>query len=99
MEFHEGLRVWVGAIKLDNRFPEKAAIQQFLYGAEDNSAEDADIVALYFTDLELNESTADDLRHGLRAVMRNADDYIFNSEDPGIGIKGVPASIVKIAEH
>lgn len=53
---HEpGLRVWVGAIKLDKRFPEFGAIQHFMYGTPDNSAEDADVIALYLTDLHLDE--------------------------------------------
>lgn len=33
--------MWVGAIKLDKRYPEFSALQHFLYGDPNNTAEDA----------------------------------------------------------
>jgi hypothetical protein len=93
-----GLRVWVGAIKLDKRYPEFSALQHFLYGDPNNTAEDADVIALYFTDLHLDEHNVGEIRHLLRKNVRNPDDYVYNEEDPGLQIKNIPAILVKIAE-
>eukprot|EP00668_Euglena_longa_P000255 GGOE01000342.1.p1 GENE.GGOE01000342.1~~GGOE01000342.1.p1 ORF type:complete len:1064 (-),score=355.40 GGOE01000342.1:342-3062(-) len=96
---HEpGLRVWVGAIKLDKRFPEFNAIQHFMYGTPDNSAEDADVIALYLTDLHLDEHNVGEIRHLLRKNVHQPEDYVYNEEDPGLQIKNIPAILVKIAE-
>ena len=93
----EQLHVWVGSIKLDKRFPSREALEKFMYGSPSCSAEDADVVALYFTDLSL-DSEIEEMRDLLRKHMRNADDYVYNSEDPGIGLAGIPATFVNVKD-
>ena len=74
------IRVWVGAIKLDNRHPTKHALQAFMYGTPSNSADGADVIALYLTDLFLDQQIAEEIRHLLSKTVRNPEDYIFNEE-------------------
>jgi hypothetical protein len=60
------LRVWVCAVKLDHRHPTPAALEALLYGSPAASAEDADVVALSFTDLEVTEGNVGGLRRLLQ---------------------------------
>lgn len=92
------LRVWVGAIKLDRRHPETAALEHFMYGHPENSAKDADVIALYFTDLHLTDHNVKGVRNLLRSMIHQPEDYVFNEEDPGLQIKNIPAILVKISE-
>ncbi|CAE8596003.1 unnamed protein product, partial [Polarella glacialis] len=78
------LKVWLGFIKLENKYPTQAVLQQLLYGSESSSADDADVVALFLTDLVLSEENVDSLRHMLRKALRKPDEYILNEEDPGL---------------
>jgi len=90
-----GLRVWVGCIKLDNRFPDFETLQSFMYGNLSCSAQGADVIALYFTDLSLEgEDTVEPVRHLLKKVVPNPSEYIFNTDDPGLGLQGIPAIFV-----
>lgn len=72
--------MWVGAIKLDRRHPERSALQHFMYGHPKNSAKDADVIALYFTDLHLDDDNISEVRHLLKKNVLNASDYVYNEE-------------------
>lgn len=39
-----------------------------------------DVIALYFTDLHLDEHNVGEIRHLLRKNVRNPDDYVYNEE-------------------
>ena len=81
------LRVWVGCIKLDNKFPRRSTIRDMLYNSPDNDATDADVIALFFTDLEITENTAKSLRHRLKKALKNQEDYILNEDDGALPIR------------
>lgn len=101
MEAFEGvsLKVWLGFIKLDDKFPARDALQQVLYGSEEASAKDADVIALFLTDLLIAEDTAKDLRHMLRNAMEGrAVDYLFNEDDKANLVRHIPAQLVKATE-
>jgi hypothetical protein len=91
------LRVWLCAVKLDNRQPTRETLEKLLYGSKDASAEDADVIALSFTDLLVTRSNVDSLRQMLRKVMRRSDDYVYNEDDDGLVLRNIPAQLVRTA--
>lgn len=93
------LKVWLGSVKLDNAFPTPEALQQLLYGSESSSAEDADVIGLFLTDLLLNNENVDSLRHMLKKALRSPEDYIVNESDRALLIRYIPAQLVKSGEH
>lgn len=94
------LKVWLGFIKLDDKFPARDALQQVLYGNEKCSADDADVIALFLTDLLMSQDTVKDLRHMMRNAMKaRAADYIFNEDDKALLVRYIPAQLVKATEE
>merc|ERR1711968_23439 len=71
------LKVWLGFVKLDEKFPSREALTTLLYNSEAGSAEGCDIIALNLTDLILTKKTVPPTRHLLKNVLRNADDYVL----------------------
>uniref|UniRef100_A0A7S4WHN2 EF-hand domain-containing protein n=1 Tax=Alexandrium monilatum TaxID=311494 RepID=A0A7S4WHN2_9DINO len=101
LEVFEGVRlkIWLGFIKLDDKFPARDALEQLLYGSEEASAEDADVVALFLTDLLISEDTAKGLRHMLRSTMKSRGaNYLFNEDDEALLVRHIPAQLVKATE-
>lgn len=96
----ESLKVWLGFVKLDDRFPTQDALQHLLYGSDSASAEDADVIALFLTDLVIDARNTESLRHMLRRALgedRGAQ-YIFNEEDRALLVRHIPAQLVKATE-
>jgi hypothetical protein len=93
------LRVWLCAVKLDYRQPTREALETLLYGSNDASAEDADVIALAFTDLLVTKSNVHSLRQMLRKVMRRPDDYVYNEDDDGLVLRHIPAQLVRAADN
>lgn len=102
----QSIRVWVGAMKLDNRFPTIKALRHYLYrGRAGSTASGVDVISLYLTDLPINQENVGELRHLLRRTIELAaadgdtedhpDDFMFNEDDPGHQIKYIPAQLVK----
>merc|ERR1712217_465140 len=92
------LQVWVGSVKMDGRGVNIEALHEMLYG-QDCSAQGADVIALFLSDLLVNKNTLPELRGLLRQVVRMAeddDDYVFNEDDSELKIKSVPAQLSKI---
>lgn len=87
--------VWLGVLKLDNAYPTQEALQRLLYGSESGSAEDADVIAIFLTDLLLSEESVDAHRHMLQRALRNPGDYVVNEEDRNLLLRHIPAQLVK----
>ena len=49
------LRVWTATLRLHNVLPEKVALKELLYGDPNNTAHDADVIALFIMDLHVPE--------------------------------------------
>jgi hypothetical protein len=92
------LRVWLCAVKLDHRHPTAAALEALLYGSPGASAEDADVVALSFTDLLVTEDNVEGLRRMLRRALRRAEEYVFNEDDDGLVLRNIPAQLVRATD-
>lgn len=89
------LKVWLGFVKLDKKFPTQRALQELLYGSPTSSAEDADVIAVHFTDLMVTEQSAEDLRFLLRRALRSPGDYIVNEDDRTLVVQYIPAQLVQ----
>ncbi|CAE8625902.1 unnamed protein product, partial [Polarella glacialis] len=92
------LQIWLGSIKLDNAFPTQESLRQLLYGSESASAEEADVIAVFMTDLQLNNENVNSLRYMLKKVLRDSEDYIVNESDRNLLIRYIPAQLVKPGE-
>eukprot|EP00931_Biecheleriopsis_adriatica_P003963 TRINITY_DN105705_c0_g1_i1.p1 TRINITY_DN105705_c0_g1~~TRINITY_DN105705_c0_g1_i1.p1 ORF type:complete len:1136 (+),score=244.28 TRINITY_DN105705_c0_g1_i1:99-3506(+) len=94
------LKVWLGFVKLDERLPTPESVHKLLYGNTTASAEDADVVALFFTDLLISAESVECLRHLLRSSMgeERAANYIFNADDSDLLLAHIPAQLVKAEE-
>ena len=93
------MRVWLGSLKLERRHPTPAALDALLYGSATASAEDADVIALSFTDLEVTQDNAEELRHLLRKALRAPDDYLINEDDGGLVLRHIPAQLVAVTNE
>ena len=93
------LRVWLGSLKLERRHPTPAALEALLYGSPSATAEGADVVALSFTDLEVTQENAEEMRHLLRKSLRDRDDYVFNEDDGGLVLRHIPAQLVAVTNE
>lgn len=89
------LKVWLGFMKLDKKFPTQRTLQELLYGSAQSSAENADVIAVHFTDLLVTEQSAEDLRFLLRRSLRNQEDYIVNEDDRTLVVQYIPAQLVQ----
>lgn len=95
----EKLKVWLGFVKLEGKFPARDFLQQLLYGSTTCSAENADVVALFFTDLVITKETAEDLRHMLKRTMGDREkDYFYNEDDRALVLRHIPAQLVTATE-
>ena len=92
------LRVWVGSIKLEQKFPTPEVLKQLLYGSKSNSAADADVVALYLTDLVVTDDNEEALRNLLSKAMDDRANYVYNEEDNGLILRNIPAQLTHISE-
>ena len=92
------LKVWLCAVKLDYRQPTPAAMEALLYGSAEASAEDADVLALSFTDLLVTEGNAGMLRRLLKRALRKPEDYIFNEDDDGLVVRFIPVQLVRATD-
>eukprot|EP00434_Breviolum_minutum_P045247 symbB.v1.2.040520.t1/scaffold7301.1/size12057/1 len=63
------LKVWLSFVKLDDKLPTVSSVQRLLYESPEGSAEGADVIALFFTDLFIHRSSIMDLRSLLRRAM------------------------------
>jgi hypothetical protein len=93
------LQVWLCSLKLERRHPTPAALEALLYGSESASAEDADVIALNFTDLEVSQDNAEELRCMLQKALRKREDYLFNEDDGGLVLKNIPAQLVAVTNE
>jgi len=92
------LKVFTACIKLNNKYPRKHAMQELLYGNEKMTAEGADVIALYLTDLEFNHETTNPQRHLLRNALRDQESYVLNEDDPALPLKYIPAILTSAKE-
>ncbi|CAE7354611.1 unnamed protein product, partial [Symbiodinium sp. CCMP2456] len=94
------LRIWLGFLKLDDKIPTVHSIKRLLFTGEGGTADGADVVALFLTDLFIHPSSL----NGLRSLLRNAmgadraSEYVFNEDDPALLIRQIPAQLVKADE-
>jgi len=97
---HEGcqLKVWLGFVKLVYKFPTQRALNKLLYGTATSSAEDADIIALFVTDLLITPDNIGDLRLMLRKALKNPDQYIVNEEDNALCLQNIPAKLISTSQ-
>jgi len=94
-----GLKVWLGFIKLDEKFPSEKALQTLLYNSANGSAEGCDVIALSLTDLTITKETVPRLRHLLQKTLRNAHQYVVNEDDNSLLFRHIPAQLVKTLEN
>jgi hypothetical protein len=100
MDDGQPLKVWLGTLKLERRHPTPEALEALLYESEAASAKGADVVALSFTDLEVTQENAVELRNLLsKALKDDAADYVFNEEDVGLVLKHIPAQLVAVTNE
>jgi hypothetical protein len=74
-------------------------MDQLLYGNPDNSAHEADIVALYLTDLLVTVDNKEHLQNLLSRVLRDREHYVFNEEDSSLALKNIPAQLTHMSEE
>ena len=72
---------------------------QMLYGNPSNSADDADVIALYLTEMVVTDDNFEGLQHLLSKAIRDRDNYVFNEEDSGLILKNIPAQLTHISEE
>mmetsp|Transcript_8049 Transcript_8049/g.17468 ORF Transcript_8049/g.17468 Transcript_8049/m.17468 type:complete len:926 (-) Transcript_8049:48-2825(-) len=93
------LKVWLGFIKLDGRFPTCHALQKLLYDSPTSSAEDADVIAMCFHDLMVTEDNLEDMRHLLYKSLRRPEEYIVNEDDKELSVRHIPAQLVRVTDE
>lgn len=93
------LKVWLGSLELDRKLPTPQAIRQILYGSASSTAENADVIALLLTDLEVSEDEVEGLQHLLSRSLNNPKDYIFNEDDKALVIRHLPVQQARLTEH
>jgi hypothetical protein len=93
------LRIWLCSLKLERRHPTPAALEALLYGSASASAEDADVIALNFTDLEVSQENAEEMRHLLHKALRRRDEYLTNEDDGGLVLRHIPAQLVAVTNE
>eukprot|EP00930_Biecheleria_cincta_P099334 TRINITY_DN9096_c0_g2_i1.p1 TRINITY_DN9096_c0_g2~~TRINITY_DN9096_c0_g2_i1.p1 ORF type:complete len:993 (+),score=167.85 TRINITY_DN9096_c0_g2_i1:57-3035(+) len=96
----QDLKIWLGFAKLDMKLPSQDAVNKLLYANELASAEDADVIALFVTDLLITKRTAPQLKHLLKNAMgkERANDYVFNEDDHGLLVAHIPCQLVQATE-
>ena len=72
-------------------------MEQILYGNPSNSADEADIVALYLTDLVVTEENEKHLQYLLSNALRDREHYVCNEEDSSLTLKHIPAQLTHIS--
>lgn len=90
------IRVWASSMRLNGAFPSHKCLEELLYGDPRNSARGADVIAIHFTSLYLNQEIAGKMKWLLRSSLENPDDYIFNEDDKCLGIMGIPVEFMGI---
>ena len=85
--------MWLGFIKLDEKFPSPEALTTLLYNSEAGSAEGCDIIALSLTDLMLTKDTVTKARHLLKNVLRKPTNYVVNEDDNSLLFRHIPAQL------
>jgi len=87
-------------LKLEDKVPTVRCLERLLYDSEKGTAEDADVIALFLTDLFIHPSSLADLRSLLRRTLGKdrAEEYVFNEDDPALLIRQIPAQLVKATE-
>ena len=93
------MKVWLGSLQLARKIPTPHALRQLLYGSESASADNADVIALLLTDLEVTEDDAERLHRLLSKSLRNPADYIFNEDDKALVIRYLPVQQARPTEH
>eukprot|EP00658_Telonema_sp_P-2_P048573 TRINITY_DN36941_c0_g1_i1.p1 TRINITY_DN36941_c0_g1~~TRINITY_DN36941_c0_g1_i1.p1 ORF type:complete len:452 (-),score=108.66 TRINITY_DN36941_c0_g1_i1:381-1736(-) len=98
----EGIRVWLGFIKLDGKIPNCDALHHLLYNSESGSAADADVIALLLTDLTLEaefmRKRASEVRFLLKEAVSDRDNYVFNEDDESLLMQHIPAQLIQANE-
>jgi len=91
-------QVWVGCIKLAAKQPGVSIVQDLLYSSPTNSAEDADVIALYFTDLQVTKKTLNEMQSLLRRSLRDPENYFVNEDNDFLPLKHLPAILMSASE-
>jgi len=92
------LTVFMGCIKLDDKFPRPHAVRELLYGNPNLTADNADVVALFCTDLKIQKVSFKTLQNLLKRSLNHPDDYVVNEDDPALTIKHIPAVLTSVKE-
>ena len=79
------LKVWLGFVKLDGKMPSRPALRHLLYNSSLGSAQDADVIALCLTDLDLSHTVmknrAAEVQHLLKHSLDEPQNYLVNEDD------------------
>jgi len=94
----EKLKVWLGFLNLDCRMPTQEVIERLLYGSPECSAEDADVIAVAFTDLLITQDSVDSMRSILENSLKDHKQYHVNEQDCATCLKHIPCQLVKTSE-
>jgi len=95
------LKIWLGFMKLDEIRPTPESVQALLYSSYDASAENADVIAMYFTDLLVDRENAEHVRQLLKRSVNDkcVGKYVFNEDDHSLSIRHIPAQLVQVKEN
>jgi hypothetical protein len=74
-------------------------MRQLLYGNEQNSAKNADVIALLLTDLEVSEENAESLKWLLHNSLDDAKEYMLNEDDKALVIQNLPVQQARLTEN
>jgi hypothetical protein len=74
-------------------------MEQMLYGNPSNSADDADVIAFYLSDLVVTDDNLDALQNLLGKAVRDSHNYVYNEEDTGLVLQNIPAQLTHISEE
>eukprot|EP00439_Symbiodinium_sp_Y106_P038226 s6995_g4.t1 len=93
------LKVWLGFVKVNRKLPTIDSLHELLYGDMACSVLKCDVIALYLTDVCIAPDDVQNFRCLLRRAMNTseANEYVFNEDDPSLLIRQIPAQLVKSA--
>ena len=93
------LKVWLGFIKVNRKLPTIDSLHELLYGDTACSISQCDVIALYLTDVFIAPEDVQNFRCLLTRAMKTTDanEYLFNEDDPSLLIRQIPAQLVKSA--